>query len=281
MLHNELYKQSELKAHTPFDVMLVNLKTFPIHWHRFIEIVYVLDGKITATINNEQFKMDKGDFLLINSSDIHSFIVDNNENRVCIVHFNTEILTDGWLELTKNRVLTVFNKQRYIKNGDPINHKISLNLNRIIIEFKNKQTGYKASIYSSILEIFLIYLRLEKCGGYLQEIPEVDRLRNVIDFVSDNFQNKISLEDAAKAACYSPYHFSRLFKKQTKQTFFQYLKTYRINYAIYLLITTDKSITEISYNCGYDNIKTFIRHFNQIESKSPSIYRKTYKISNI
>jgi len=74
-----------------------------------------------------------------------------------------------------------------------------------------------------------------------------------------------------------PSSFCRYFKKKTNQTFMEYVKRVRIGIAAKLLAETDKPVTQICYECGYNNLANFNHYFKVIMDKTPSEYRKDLK----
>ncbi len=85
------------------------------------------------------------------------------------------------------------------------------------------------------------------------------------------------LSDAAELVYMEPSSFCRYFKKKTSRTFIDYVKNVRIGMAARLLAETDKQITQICYDCGYNNLANFNHYFKQIMKKTPSEYRKAFR----
>ena len=92
----------------------------------------------------------------------------------------------------------------------------------------------------------------------------------MINFIKNNYQDKISISDLSKKLAYSESMLNRKFKKEVHITFNEYLNRYRINKAIELLKNSDYNITEISYMCGYSSAKYFSRVFKKYLGVSPS-----------
>ena len=92
----------------------------------------------------------------------------------------------------------------------------------------------------------------------------------MINFIKNNYQDKISISDLSKKLAYSESMLNRKFKKEVHITFNEYLNRYRINKAIELLKNSDYNITEISYMCGYSSAKYFSRVFKKYLGISPS-----------
>lgn len=99
------------------------------------------------------------------------------------------------------------------------------------------------------------------------------KIKRAIVFMEQNYSNEISIEHISHAAFLSPYHFCRLFKKQTGTTCIKYLSNLRINKAKKMLKETDISITEICYEVGYNSLTHFERVFKYVVGMAPITYR--------
>jgi len=95
-----------------------------------------------------------------------------------------------------------------------------------------------------------------------------------ISFMEENYRSPILIDDIAKAAFTSRYHFTRVFKKMTGITPYAYLTNYRISIAKKQLKLTSSNISNIAIEVGFDSPSNFTRTFRLIEGVTPTIYRK-------
>lgn len=102
--------------------------------------------------------------------------------------------------------------------------------------------------------------------GQAQNIPIVRHIEN-------HFHEKVELKDFSGLTPYSLRHASRIFKEDLKISIFEYLKLYRILQASIALETTDATVTDISYACGYNSISCFFNDFQNIFSMTPKQFR--------
>ncbi len=120
-----------------------------------------------------------------------------------------------------------------------------------------------------LLSISRVESNLDKAGQ--------DKISTVVDFITENFQSDISLGLVAEMAGMSPSHFSRFFRKATGNTFKDFFTGVRISKACELLSTSDRQITSICYDVGYNNIANFNRRFLERKKVSPREYRRQVK----
>ncbi len=100
------------------------------------------------------------------------------------------------------------------------------------------------------------------------------RVKELMDYVSKNYQDRITLEQAADIMHMSPKYFSTFFTKTFLISFVQYVNHYRIDQACILLKTTDLPVMEVSFKVGFENFSYFIRKFKEIKGYTPKEYRK-------
>ncbi len=101
-----------------------------------------------------------------------------------------------------------------------------------------------------------------------------ERILKVLLHIEQYSDQELRLEELAKVACFSPYHFHRIFKGMTGKTIGQYIRRIRLDKAALQLRYTKTSVTDMAFNSGYDTVESFIRAFKKRFTLSPSQYRK-------
>ncbi|MBE2227952.1 MAG: helix-turn-helix transcriptional regulator [Ignavibacteria bacterium] len=131
-----------------------------------------------------------------------------------------------------------------------------------------------------------ILLEIHKqVGAEIQNIPAAKRstkielykrINNAKDYIDENYMNEIKIEDAAKAACMSNFHFLRLFKNVFSETPYQYITYKRLARASSMIMKTELSITEVCFAVGFQSLSSFSWLFKQKYGISPELMRKDY-----
>jgi AraC-like DNA-binding protein len=106
------------------------------------------------------------------------------------------------------------------------------------------------------------------------------KLDAVYRYVLENFQEDVNSKKAASLAFLNEAAFCRYFKRQTRKTFSQFVNEVRITHATALLPDNNKSIADVCYECGFNNLSYFNRQFREITNKSPFEYRKVHDRPN-
>lgn len=108
-----------------------------------------------------------------------------------------------------------------------------------------------------------------------QAFEAVERARA---FIHENFSENITIDDIAKAAMFSKFHFTRVFKKITGMTPGAYLSNVRLQESMRLLRTTDLKVIDITHEVGYSGIGTFSSRFSAEVGVSPTSYRNLCRL---
>ncbi|MFC3199077.1 AraC family transcriptional regulator [Parapedobacter deserti] len=106
---------------------------------------------------------------------------------------------------------------------------------------------------------------------------ETDRMNKVYEFIMKNFHRKIHLEEVASIASMTCTSFSRYFKSRVNQSFSDFLKEIRIEYACKLLKEDKMNIDRIGYECGFQSLTNFNKQFKKVTGKQPHQYRNEYQ----
>jgi AraC-like DNA-binding protein len=99
------------------------------------------------------------------------------------------------------------------------------------------------------------------------------KINTVVDYVSKNYSQDITLSGVASLICMSDSHFSRFFKKATGNRFIEFVNRVRISRACSLLIETDQQIATICFQVGFNNVANFNRRFHELKGVTPRDFR--------
>jgi transcriptional regulator GlxA family with amidase domain len=111
---------------------------------------------------------------------------------------------------------------------------------------------------------------------YLNNNVDSDRIKKVFEYVMQNYKEDIKLNDIAGLASMSESAFSRYFKKRTRKTFSTFLTEIRIEHACKLLQKDKHSVSEISFESGFNNLSNFNRQFKSVKNTTPLNYRSRF-----
>ena len=231
-------------------------RKFPMHIHKSFELVAVTEGELTLITDSGSFNIKKGQAALVFPNHAHGYNTANYSNSFYYI-FSISYVYDFY-DFIKDKTCMnpVF---EYVEKED------------ITKYFENGASNkYRTkSVLYDICASFLEYADLVNING------KTDQLINaLVQYVQENFKDNISLKSAAKALGYDYNYLSGYLNDRLKNNFSAFLNGYRISHAEYLLLNTDKSITEIATLCGYDTIRSFNRNFIKITNTTPREFKK-------
>jgi AraC-like DNA-binding protein len=163
-----------------------------------------------------------------------------------------------------------------------IHRDIYLLLRRCKDEDDNNDKYKYIAIYAKIIEIFVILARYQNSGGFPDKTDlrpgkrqdYIVWLNAVIEHVNNNLSKNLTLEEAAKLANFSKFHFERIFRLYTNMSFYQFVENKRISKSETMLLNPKLSIIDVAMNSGFHSVSAFNRAFKKIKNCTPSEYRK-------
>lgn len=254
-----------------------------IHSHKNFELNYISSGSGRRIVGNHISNYIRGDLVLLGPNISHCWEVlepaAKNYGECIVTHFYENIISSDFFNIPEldevNNLLKEAQSGIHFKG--PETKKAAESLKKMV-----NITGLDR--YIELLKVFSILLRIDN-REYLalpSSLPnnykkDRDQIDKIYEYVFNNVQEGIRLDEAAQLVCMEPSSFSRYFRKRTNQTFMNYVKKVRIGIAARLLAETDKQITQICYECGYNNLANFNYYFKVVMKKTPSEYRKTFQ----
>lgn len=251
------------------------------HFHPEIELVYVNKGKGKRHIGNHLSYFNNSQLILIGANLPHHGFVDRltTEGKETIVQFKADFLGQS-LNLIPEMgdVAQLFQRA---KKGILFGVETKKALGEKIERLLDIQGGARMVAFLEILHLLAStddYTILNVDGfsfeTSMQDSSKIDRIYQHID---SNFQSQISLAEIAELTSMTVPSFCRFFKNATGRTFTQVVNEYRVVHATKLLTESDLSVTDVCYECGFNNFSHFNKHFKAITGKTALNYRKEIK----
>ncbi len=269
LLEHEEIKENQ-KLQVKFEISHGNNDIYTTHWHVHTEILLILDGTLTTTINATEYILQKDDILLINSNFLHSTKANGKVSYI-LLQIPPELI---------NRSLSAFSMV-YFKEYYPYNEISYSSLRTLLLHmytlFSAGENGYEL-LFSSYLYQFLydLYKNFQiniSTKNVSKTQRDLSRIEASILYVRLNFGLVVSLEEAAKIAGLSKEYFCRLFKEYTGQTFLSYVHSLRLLHFYEDLLSSTASITFLLNKNGLHNYKLFLHSFKELYHMSPAQLR--------
>ncbi|MFD1315188.1 AraC family transcriptional regulator [Namhaeicola litoreus] len=255
----------------------------PWHFHPEYELTYIVKGKGIRYIGNNIQKFEEGDFVLIGSNLPHCWKNTHQGSgsvKSIVFQWNESMLGADWLEkdefynikmLLKKASKGILFKKSYAKKSlDKLYSIISKPPLNKLLSFLSLLEELSSEEDIDILTSAGFSPNLNLKANY--------RIDIVYDYVKVNYKNKIMLDEVSGLVSMGNEAFCRFFKKSLNKSFFTFINEYRINLASKMLIETNKQVSQIAYDCGYESLPFFYRQFQKFMHCSPLVFRKKYLI---
>lgn len=270
-----------------------------VHTHDFIEIVYVYDGKGFHLYNDTIYPVSKGELYIINSQTPHCFYPTDKTNSEHLVVYNVGFLPQFiadinihlpiLTELTDIMLYKSLYEEEIIYSPDlrlsgSMRTEIEQLYEKMYMEFTTESLNYievlRLSLCELLLKIHRFYNLAADSASSMSSQYRHQLILDCIDYLKDNYAQKITIEKLSSNFFLSKSYLSSLFKKTTGFGIVEYLQHIRIEKACDLLTTTALTITEISSQVGYTDYRFFNKSFKKITGSTAHEYRQNHSNSN-
>ncbi len=259
------------------NIIVHRVNRYKLHWHKEIEIILVLQGKVSVNVNNQKYELKEDDIFFINSNDIHSTVA-NGDNIMVAIQINPDFYYKTFPELQNMRFNFISSEHEEAEGN--VYEQMRTYIAEIIKEYNKSAEGYQLVIEGILNSLMALFIRnipkidgKEKKGDLTEK--DLPRIKRIMEYVEEHYSEKITLEDIAKNEFLSLFYVSHFFKDKVGLTFQEYLSFVRLHKAVAMLGETDKLISDIAIDNGFPSVKAFNKVFRDFYEVTPSEYRKS------
>ena len=277
------YKNKDLPIHSIWNILCDDNNCFNAHWNQELEFIYIENGEGCVVIEQQKYFVSEGDLLIVSPQKLHSgFVVENSRMSCMVVAFDLNMLQDIQDNSLSNKIIQM------IQNGSLVF--------QYFMSASNSETDILVSIVKKIFHtttnfekrnIFNIKYLLNELIAKLIEFDLVneckisnknsdDNIKIVIQYIFDNYQNKISNDVLADLVHYSKCYFFTYFKKCVGVTVVNFINEVRLSKSIELLVRSNKNMLEIAMFCGFNSGSYFNECFMKRYHMTPIQFRNTH-----
>lgn len=254
----------------------------PLHWHNELQINWVYEGELDFLINGDSVKVDRGQILFINRKKFHSSRTISQDAKTLCINFDLDFLHPSIVQDYLQPLLEQDNLTYYTL---PLTQLFENYLETVLADIPQESSDLvretESANYLQItnfinLVLENIVLKHSKNTNTVDTNDSHD-LNLLLTYIHNNYHEKIKINDLTQQIHMSKTYCNELFQKYTHQSPVQYIMAYRLQTAQELILTTDKSISEIAENCGFSTLSYFVAQFRLKYKLSPLKFRNTFK----
>lgn len=267
----------------PIAVQESIISNTPYHSHNYLEFSYISKGSSVHYFQNQSIVVREGDFFAVNYHEVHKFSPNgNDEFKVINILFKPEFIDaslkdcHGFQDLV---AITNINCNYFNLEVDPTsiiyhdkNDEIRALFQKMLDEYTHKKVKYQELMRCYLTELIIATLReIHRVNSAAEYADQT--INDILSYMHRNLASDIRLKDLSIQMGYNSSYLSALFSKKLGISFSKYLQNVRISRACDLLSNTQKSIENISIECGYNDTKFFRSIFKSKLNMSPSTFR--------
>ena len=241
------------------------------HWHRSIEIFMVFEGHLKFYLNDLEQELNPGEFVLVNSNEIHA--IDSPEpNKTVVIQIPLKTFSDYFTGEQYIR-FTHEEKKQDVQVVDLIREMFAA--------YGKKETGYdmrvKSGYYMLLYLLVSVYRELDVKDELLKQNRKLNKLTPITNYMKEHYREELSLEALAEVFGYAPAYISRMFQKYAGINYKDYLQGVRVEYAFAELNRAEHTVSEVAFHHGFPSSRAFSKAFQKKYGMLPSAYlqRKT------
>lgn len=247
----------------------------PFHWHKEMELILIKKGSLRIFLDDEEFLAREGDVLFIEEGVIHGGIPEHCVYECAVFDLNALL---GHSDVCKRYFRLITRHQIQIFHHFPahqfphLQHSVTTLMDAIRFPHAGGELLALASLYQFFGYIFEKehYLQLSPVPHPSQK--KMDQLRPVLEFIDTHYAAPITLEELSRLAGMTPKYFCRYFRTVIHRTPMDYLNFYRVERACQMLGSSELSVSEIGYRCGFNDSSYFVKTFKKYMGTTPKQY---------
>jgi len=244
-------------------VKRVIYRDFPIHWHEYYEIEYIVSGHGTYVINNVEYSISPGSLFFVTPIDFASLVYAGEPITLINISFS-----ESWIS---DRIVNSITSHGFIADYPEM-------LCAKILEELSSSQKYSSNYIRFALGCILIdVIRSVKSNNIGAKASKNDMVvSDMLTYIHAHFREDLTLLTLSEHIGLTPNYLSKIFNSYMGTTFKSYVVDLKLKYATALLTQTNTSVTDICYLCGFNSFSHFLRTFKNKYNVSPLIYRKEH-----
>ncbi len=246
----------------------------PYHWHEEFEILHVLKGTFTLSIDEEQHVLLAGDFAFIGAGLLHGGM-PNDCVYECVV-FDMRLLLKS-NDHCKQCIGDILHGHIVVTPHFSAGHKVTRHtLPPMFDALRTTAEGYSlitlGCLFHFVGEVYKFAAYKRQAASQGREAKKTLKLKKVFEIIESEYMHPLTLAHLSSTTGMTPKYFCRFFKQATHRSPMDYVSYYRVEMACYEMASTEKNVTEIAMDMGYSDVNYFIRTFRKYKGMTPGQY---------
>lgn len=261
--------------------------TYPWHFHSEYEIVYVLDGYGTRFVADSIEEFNSDDFVLMASNlphfwktDVSYLEVENHKKvKYIVLQFPNEFFKEAISDYPEfYRIKELLKRSA---RGVAFSKEFAEKARKKVLKVVRSDGFERLSMMLQLLEFMAKSKDYRLLAGQYYQLENhnfnSDRLTKVMHYLNTHYLRKVELNEVAAVANMHPSAFCRYFKESSGKSLSEFINDIRIGYACRLLLEGKKTVSQICFESGFNNLSNFNRTFKKNTGYTPTSYFQEYQ----
>lgn len=251
----------------------------PLHWHPELELNYILDGCAEFICGDEKFSAHAGELVVILPDMLHS-VSRSGENHCAYDTLVFGLSMLGSQETDRSAAMCIqplgsgCGVHSLVTGEHPYYQELRTSAEQIFSCAKGDTAMLDMLMKSELMRLFWLLYESGSIYPVNRGISgNAELIRPAVQYISENFSEPITIDMLAEISHLSRSYFMSCFRQAAGMGAIEYVNQVRARAAVKLLGSTEKTIAEIAYECGFRNLSNFNRQFKSIAGVTPSEYR--------
>lgn len=256
----------------------INYGKMLLHSHDFIEFMLIMEGNVSISADGTIYTLNTGDCVIVPRGLLHNTIIPETLKKYerFVLHIQSSVL-EGIMKTYQFSVPEFIRKNKpFVVNCSPDDtFYLRFLLNQISYNYTLNDSYSLQCVKNKLFELFVFILRKNE-QNLIQTVEHSNKVvSSVIDYINENFTlPEINTESIAMDHFVSEGHLTRLFRKYTGTTIYNYIIQKRLSYSI-TLMKKGESIHDACYKSGFSDYTSYLKAFKKTYHVTPSIYKSS------
>lgn len=247
----------------------------PFHWHIDYELLRVVSGHLSLSLNEDTYSLSAGDTALIQDGVLHGGTPTDCVYECIDLDLSAFV---GGNAVCKKELENVQNHQIELQRIFRKDTQEAAVLWQLFDTLCAQENGFACITQGLLLQFIGLMIQNRRYHGAVPLSGRGDKrirqLKNALGLIREQYSAPITLEELAAAAEMSPKYFCRFFAEMTGRTPIDYLNYYRVECACEQLLYSDETVTDIALGCGFNDLSYFVKTFKKYKGTTPKQFRK-------
>ena len=259
--------------------------TYPIHYHAEYELNFVENAAgVRRVVGDSSEVIGNYDLVLITGKDLEhvweQHECTSRNIREITIQFSPESFPKNFEQ--KNQLASIWHMIERAQCGLCFPQQAIMKVYNLLDKLASEKQGFYAVLdFLTILYELSLYddARVLASSSFakIENFSDSRRVQKVQKYISEHYREEIRLNMLSDMVGMTPVSFSRFFRLRTGKTLSDYIIDIRLGFASRLLVDSSRTIAEICYDCGFNNLSNFNRMFKRKKGCSPKEFRENYR----